>query len=186
MNSHQTEPLKRSRPDPAGAPWRAVRMLPRRLFAVVMAMLVLFWASVVVIVAVSFSLTVSEDRGGRSPTVALAPTATVTAAPTVEERPSGVPAGAQLAQGDLVLGDVSDRIYFFADSSCTGGALTIALTRGAVYSETPCSQALPADSVRRLVGQPVRIRTIGARMLLEALFVGVFEFDVGRVWVQIR
>jgi hypothetical protein len=64
--------------------------------------------------------------------------------------------------------------------------LTIALTRAAVYSETPCSQALPADSVRRLVGQPVRIRTIGARMLLEALFVGVFEFDVGRVWVQIR
>jgi hypothetical protein len=185
MNSNQIEPLNRNRPAAAGAPWRAVRMLPRRLFAVIMAMLVLFWASVVVIVAVTFSLTAWEDRGGQNPSVALVPTATVTAAPTVEEKPSGVPDGAQLVQGDLVLGDVSDRIYFFADSSCTDGVLTIALTRAAVYSETPCTQALPADSVRRLIGQPVRVRIIGARMLLEALFVGVFEFDVGRVWVQI-
>lgn len=185
MNSNQIEPLNRNRPAAAGAPWRAVRMLPRRLFAVIMAMLVLFWASVVVIVAVTFSLTAWDDRGGQNPSVALAPTATVTAAPTVEEKPSRVPDSAQLVQGSLVLGDVSDRIYFFADSSCTDGILTIALTRAAVYSETPCAQALPADSVRRLIGQPVRVRIIGARMLLEALFVGVFEFDVGRAWVQI-
>jgi len=185
MNSHQTERVVRNLPATAAAQWRAVRILPRRLFAVVMAMLVLFWAAVVVIVAVTFSLTAWDDRGGPSSSAATVPTVTETATPAVAEKPPGVPGGAQRIEGDLVLGDVSDVIYFFAESSCADGVLTIVMTRAAVYSETPCTQALPADSVRRLIGQPVRVRIIGARMLLEALFVGVFEFDLGRVWVQI-
>lgn len=171
--------------------WVAIAAPARRQFAVVMALLVTFWTAVVVIVLVTFSLRAWDDRGRPPAAVAaIQPPATATVAPlataaaTSDTRPDRVPASAQVVRSDLVLGDVGDFIYFFRDSNCVDRVLTIVMTKATVYAETPCDSDIPAATVRKLVGQPVRVRLVSSRLFLEALFIGSFQFDVQRVWVE--
>lgn len=176
---NQTDPLDQ----PAKPGWDDVASPMRRLQTVVVAILLLFWTSVVVIVLATFVLTAWGDRDNLH--ASAAPAAHVTPASGLD-RPSGVPASAQAIDRDLVLGDVADFIYFFRDTDCSDGLLKVAMSKAIVYSETPCDRALPDDIVKRLVGQPVRVRLVGHTLLLEAVFVGSYRFDVQRVWVQAR
>jgi hypothetical protein len=165
----------------------AAAMSPlRRLQFAVMAVLTLFWSAVVVIVVATFALTAWSDRGGTGTSAAPAHQQTAPTSPAEAPRPAGVPASAQMVDNDRVLGDVSDFIYFFRDGRCAGNLLTVSTTKAIVYAETPCANNITPDDVRRLIGQPVRIRLVARRLYIEALFVNSFQFDVGRVWVEAR
>lgn len=168
---------------PAAATWDSVAIPMRRLQALVIAVLLLFWSTVVVIVLATFVLTAWGDRGDLHASAAPATRPTPGVA---SDRPAGVPPAAQAIDRDLVLGDVSDFIYFFRDTDCVNGLLTIWMSKAIVYTETPCDRALAEATVRQLVGQPVRVRLVVRTLLLEALFVGSYRFDVDRVWVQAR
>ena len=162
------------------------RPTARRQFALVMVILSLFWIAVVVIVMGTFSARAWDDRhdarGLAASSASPMPAATVASG----GRPAGVPAAAQMVERDLVLGDVSDFIYFFRDSVCLDDVLTIAMSKAIIFAETSCDHAVPPATLPRLVGHPVRVRLVGSQLFLEDLFIAAFRFDVGRVWVQTR
>lgn len=179
MNQHGLRELDRVTASVADA-WNGALAPIRRLYTVAIAVLVLFWSTVVVIVVVTFALTAWSDRAPADQRAVSPPAMTETA------RPPGVPAAAQIVERDLVLGDVADFIYFFANADCAGSIETITTTKAIVYAETSCAAAIPQGASRRLLGQPVRIRIVGGKVLLEALFVGVFQIDASRIWVELR
>ncbi|MDP9238824.1 MAG: hypothetical protein M3P30_15730 [Chloroflexota bacterium] len=185
MNSRDADDLKHNAAN-AGAAWPAAMAPLRRLQFAVMAVLILFWSAVVIIVVATFSLTAWGDRGGPERSAAPAREQTATPSPTEVPRPSGVPSSAQMVDNDVVLGDVSDAIYFFRDSQCAGDLLIVSTTKAVIYAETPCANIITPEYVRRLVGQPVRVRLVARRLFVEALFVNSFQFDVERVWVDAR
>jgi hypothetical protein len=167
------------------------RRAARIQFFIVTAILGLFWATVITVTVTTFALAVRSDRDRdrvvapvASPTMVPTPTPAATATPAV---PPGVPPDAQPVEGDLVLGDLDrDGLAFFFTSACTDGLMALVTTRGTVYAEVPCDQALTLDVAQRIGGQPVRIRTEDGRLLLEALFVGSFSFEPDRIWLLRR
>jgi hypothetical protein len=185
MNSREENDLRQTTAK-ADAAWAAAMSPLRRLQFAVMAVLTLFWSAVVIIVVATFALTAWGDRGGGETSAAPSGQHTSIPSPAEAPRPAGVPSSARMVESDLVLGDVSDFIYFFRDSRCAGNLLTVSTTKAIVYTETPCANGITPEDVKRLVGQPVRIRLVSRGLFIEALFVNSFHFDVGRVWVEAR
>ncbi len=165
--------------------WRRIVAHVRRQFLFATAIVGLFWLTVVVITAVTFSLRAHEDTERQKASAAVPPAAAATATPT-PGRPAGVPASAQTVRGDLVLGDPGDALHFFRDLDCHDDLMTIGTTKTTVYAVLPCARALPSATVSRLVGQPVRMRISGERLTIESLFVGGFQFDTQGIWLVTR
>jgi hypothetical protein len=184
MNSRDGNDLQHAAGNADAGPRGALSPLRRIQFAV-MAMLILFWSAVVVIVVTTFALTAWSDRGSSQPGTSAGAERTATPSPEAS-RPTGVPASAQMVESDVVLGDISDAIYFFRDSQCLGSLLIVSTTKALIYAETPCANRISPEDVRRLIGQPVRIRLVSQRLFIEALFVNSYQFDVERVWVDAR
>ncbi len=182
MHTDDVDLLTRTGAAAADGGWSGVLSPLRRLHAVVMVVLALFWTTVVVIVIATFALTAWSERGGQQRSAAAASATVVNPDP----RPAAVPPSAQMVDHDFVLGDVADVIYFFRDARCVDGLLTLSTTKAAVYAETACGSLITPDIARRLGGQPVRVRLVGTRLFVEALFVGSFPFDIARVWVEMQ
>ena len=171
-------------------PWRQITRLSRLQFGLILAVLLAFWTTTVIVVLATFWMHAWDDRHEAR---AAAPTAAVTAAQTaahtatpVDGRPAAVPPTAQTVQHNIVLGDVADGLHFFERMSCEDGITTIVTSKETVYAEIPCDRMLPGTTLARLRGQIVRIRIVDGALIMESLFVASFRFDVGRVWLETR
>jgi hypothetical protein len=154
-----------------------------------MALLVLFWTTTVVVSISTFVNTALDSATEGDipgvPLVVATPPSTGEVAPSqvTPAPPFGVPSGAVQITGPVLLGDVADAIVFWHDAECANGLLTVFTNKVTLYREFDCTQLPPAEELARLPGQPVRIRTEGDVLLVEALFVGVFRFPPDRWWV---
>jgi hypothetical protein len=150
-----------------------------------MAVLVVFWSSVVVIGAVTAIMALRDSVDDVDvPLVAANPPASgqVASAVATPEPPFGVPAGAVQVTGPVLIGDIADAITFWHGAECRDGLLTVFTNKVTLYREFDCTQLPPAEQLARMPGQPVRIRTEGDVLLVEALFVGTFRFPPDRWW----
>jgi hypothetical protein len=158
------------------------------VFKALMAVLVVFWSSVVVVVAATAIMALRDSAGDIDvpgvPLVAASPPASgqVASAVATPEPPFGVPAGAVQVTGPVLIGDIDDAITFWHGAECRDGLLTVFTNKVTLYREFDCTRLPPAEQLARMPGQPVRIRTEGDVLLVEALFVGTFRFPPDRWW----
>ena len=164
---------------------RRIAPLSPTQFTVIVGVLAAFWTASVVVVLVGFSLRAWEDRGHPAAVSAM-PTVVVTVPAPADTRPLAVPASAQTVKQNLVLGDVAEGIHYFEGMHCDGGITTVSTSKELIYAEVPCDRMLPDATLNRLRGQVIRIRIVDGVMILEALFVGSFRLDVGRLWLETR
>jgi hypothetical protein len=151
----------------------------------------LFWAGVVIFVAVYFGVTARDGDGVRE-FVAVQPTAAVTsipsvmatpaAAPTVRPKPPGAPESATLVT-DLDTGGPREHLLFHI--GCQNGILAVVTTDEILLAEWPCDGiVISREQVAPFLGQPVRITVEdGKRLTVEGPEGRRFQFNVDSAWI---
>lgn len=167
--------------EPASDP----HQMPRLPYALVMGVLFMFWAAVVVCVAVVFSISAWRDRPADD-AAAVAPTATPVPAPspTLAPRPADVPLSAQLIEGAFDTGEPEQHLFFHV--GCIDGVLAVVTTDERLYAESPCATPIPPARIEPFLGVPVRITVGEGRLDLSSPSGGRLQFAIGRAWVEER
>jgi hypothetical protein len=153
------------------------------VYFTVVGVLLLFWASLLVCLAVVFVMTAWDDRDGRDDAQAAPPSATVVVQPTATPlpRPVDVPLTALPVEGTFDTGEPEQHLFFHV--GCSDGVLVIITTDEHVYAETFCS-SIPQEQVVPFLGQPVRITISEGRLDLVADSGARLQFGVQRAWVD--
>jgi hypothetical protein len=150
-----------------------------------MGVLFVFWAALIVCVAVVFAMTAWDDRDGGDDAQAAPPSATAVVQPTAtstpEPRPVDVPLTALPIDGTFDTGEPEQHLFFHI--GCSEGVLVIVTTDEHVYAETFCS-AIPQQQVVPFLGRPVRITISEGRLDLVADNGARLQFGVQRAWVD--
>jgi hypothetical protein len=171
---------------------------------VIVAVLIIFWATMAAIVATTFALSNRPGEQARATTTA-SPTVTATAttevpAPTptvgiLPERPAELPVSAVLVTAPTVLGDDTpppesgfDQQTIFFALRCDGDLLTVSTSRHVIYATLDCLQYwLPDDVVRPFLAQPVRVTVVPGEPVQLTFFSAsgdIAAFVARAVWVQ--
>jgi hypothetical protein len=162
-----------------------------KLLLVVFGVLLLYWATVVVIAATTFALAVTgvgEDEAAtrtavatRSPQATPSPRATATPA-----RPADVPGTAVLVTEDVVLPESDERRFF--SLRCEDGLLAVSTTAETVFATVDCTDYwVPDDVLRPFLGTRVEVRVAvnqPTRLFIDSEAGGTLRFDATAVWID--
>lgn len=162
------------------------RLLSRRLYFAVMGVLALFWATLIVCVAVVVGMAAWDDRDddGAQAAPQASATAVVTPSATPEPRPVDVPLTAAKIEGSFDTGELEQHLFFHI--GCDEGVLVIITTDEHVYAETFCGGPIPQPLVEPFLGRAVRITINEGRLDMTSVDGERLQFGVQRAWVEER
>jgi hypothetical protein len=171
----------------SAAPESGPKPLSRRVYFTVLGVLVLFWSSLIVCVAVVFAMAAWENGDGddaqaAAPSATAVAGATATATPAVP-RPTDVPLSASPVDGAFDTGPAAEHLFFHI--GCDDGVLVIVTTDEHVYAETFCD-SIPPELRVEFLGRPVRITISEGRLDLVSVDGARLQFGVQRAWVELR